>query len=134
LKHSVGEKSSRDNPMPSHGASTVRWAILRNVFLHEAGFGFQQARIGGQSRRRVGENLFYRVQARTVGGQQARRRPGGFDGFSNAGAFTGTKTIHHHDFARRQGRHQNLRNVGQEPCAIDGTVVGRNRLLSATAA
>ena len=90
--------------MPSHRASTVRWAILRNVFLSLA------------------KTCSMEIEVRTVGGQEALRRPGGFDGFSNAGAFMGTEIIHHHDFARRQGRHQNLLDIGEELCAVNGTV------------
>jgi hypothetical protein len=42
-------RSSRANPRPSQRASTVWRAILRNVFLREAGFTFQRARLGGKA-------------------------------------------------------------------------------------
>jgi len=70
----------------------------------------------------LGEDLFDGIEVRTVGGQQALRRPAGFDGFSNAGEFMATEIIHHHDFARRQGRHQNLLDIGEELCAVDRAI------------
>jgi hypothetical protein len=70
----------------------------------------------------LGKDLFDGIEVRTVGWQKALRRPGGLDGFSNAGAFVGTEVVHHHDFAWRQSRHEHLLDIGEELRAVDGTV------------
>ena len=75
----------------------------------------------------LGENLFYRIEVRAVGWQKVPRRPGGVDGFANSRDFMGAEIVHHNDFARRQGRHQNLLDIGEELCAIDGTVKDTRR-------
>jgi len=100
---------------------------LRNLFLRETGFRFQQAQVGGKAcgelaktsraRRRIN-----RVEAGAVGWQKARRRRGGRDGFANAGDFIGAGIVPHDDVARRQGRNANLRDTGEELRAVDRAI------------
>jgi hypothetical protein len=90
--------------MPSHRASTVRRAILRNVFLSLA----KTRSIGSRSG--------------AVGWQKALRRAGSFDGFANSCDFMGAEIVHHHDLAGRQGRNENLFDISKELCAVDGTI------------
>ena len=57
----------------SQRASTERRAILRNLFLRESGFRLQQSRLGGKSRRRVGEGLPCPPKHRSNRGQGCRQ-------------------------------------------------------------
>ena len=70
----------------------------------------------------LGENLFDRIEVRAVGRQKALRRPGGFDGFTNAGGFMGTEIIHDDDVARRQCRRESLLDISEECFAVDGAI------------
>jgi len=60
------------------------------------------------------------LERRAAGRQKALRCPGGFDGFTNAGAFMGTEIIHDDNVARRQCRRESLLDISEEVSPLMG--------------
>ncbi len=50
------------------------------------------------------------------------RRPGGFDGFTNAAVFVGTEIVHDDNVARRKCGRESQLDISEECFAVDGAV------------
>ena len=96
-------------PIASQRASTVRRAILRNAFLSLA------------------KSCFDWIEVGAIGGQEPLAGSRSFYGFLNSGDLVGAQIVHDDDVAGRQGRRQDLLDIGEELFAIDGAVEDTGR-------
>lgn len=74
-----------------------------------------------------GEELFDWIEVGAVGGQEPLAGSRCFDGLSNSGDLVGAQIVHDDDVAGRQGRRQNLLDIGEELFAVDGAVEDTGR-------
>ena len=81
----------------------------------------------------LGEDLLDRIEVGRIGGQEQAMRPDRSYGIANRPTFVRSKIVHNDDVASREGRNQELLDIGTKALPVDRTVehAGRGDTIAA---